>query len=155
MAHFFYFELVVRFYFLVKKIDYVNLICVDVDTAWIIHFLRRNKGRMIIDLHEYFEHVPELKGSFLKKMIWNFLSKYSVPKFDICYTVNKSLSEIFSSKYRVDCQFIHNVPEYILPSNKEFTTPLQTVYVGVLNPGRGLEELVACISKRNDVSFCQ
>ena len=63
----FYIELIVRFTLLLKKVNFSNLICVDLDTAFVSLFLSKKNRRFIVDLHEYFEEVPELQGKLFKK----------------------------------------------------------------------------------------
>ena len=137
----FYLEIVWRMRRLLKKMQFSNLICVDLDTSLVALF-QNERTRKIIDLHEYFEKVPELKNQSLKSWIWKKVGEYMVPKFDQVVTVNESLAKIFTKKYRKEVSFIRNMPDDIVAISKSLDTSLDTVYLGVLNPGRGLAELV-------------
>lgn len=148
----FYFEIILRMRRLLRNLKFSNLICADLDTSLVALF-QSNDTQKIIDLHEYFEKVPELKDQPFKSWIWRKVGEYMVPKFDHVVTVNESLSKIFSKKYRKEVSFIRNMPDDIRPVSKSLETSLETVYLGVLNPGRGLFELVAAFTEFKGASL--
>lgn len=151
---FFYFELIIRLWLKIRKISFSKLLCVDLDTVLISRLLYKENRKYYLDLHEYFEEVPELDGGEYKKFIWRKVGEYCVPHFDKCYTVNKSLSEIFSKKYKSQFEYVRNIPDVNESFIKrEFKQTLNTAYLGVLNPGRGLENIIEIIGPMNRVNL--
>ncbi len=150
---FFYLEIIIRYTVLLSKFKFDQLLCVDLDTILMSKLIRKGGRRFVLDLHEYFEEVPELNSSPLKKMIWRRIGNWSVKRFDYCYTVNETLSKIFAKKYGKQFNYLLNLPNVTDSGERTIATPLKTVYLGVLNPGRGLEILIDVISRRNDAEL--
>ena len=120
------------------------LFSVDLDTALpvsLVSFLRRSKS--IHDAHELFTEVPELQSSPVKRCIWNWVGKRTMKSFDHRFTVNDSLVKILTEKY--DCKFtcVRNFP-FIKKTSKSKLEVVEPYiwYQGVLNEGRGLEQMI-------------
>lgn len=120
---------------------------VDLDTALpvcVIGWLR--KSTRIHDAHELFTEVPELNHSPIKRNIWTAVGKATVSKFDHRLTVNDSLATILGKKYRCDFNVIKNLPvEKKLKLDSSIMSKQYIWYQGVLNHGRGLEQMIAAM----------
>ncbi len=141
----FYAALVVQFRELLKVLNYKQLVLVDLDTILVTRLIRKKEAKLFCDLHEYFEETPELIGRPIKKWIWSRVGKWCMTCIDVVYTVNGSLSDIFAKEYNRKIEVIRNVPEQKNIDQTTVITPLKTVYLGVLNPGRGLENIIMAI----------
>lgn len=155
----FYFVFNVRLFFvlLFNKADV--LLANDLDTLWPNYVVSKLKGsRLIYDSHEIFCEVPELQNNPSKKKIWERLEKYIIPKLKTCFTVNQSIANYFTEKYKVPFEFVRNIPNYSklekiktrvelnLPENKKIVI-LQGAGINVQ---RGSEELVEAFQYLNN-----
>jgi glycosyltransferase involved in cell wall biosynthesis len=145
----FYLEYNIRLilYLFLKKI---NIVCaIDLDTLAAIYIISNiKKINIVFDAHEYFTEVPELINRPFTRNIWLKLEKIIVPKLKYCYTVNESLAKIFQKKYTTQFKVIKNVPslKQHLPDNEPKTDKSYILYQGVLNKGRGLENLIRAMA---------
>ncbi len=147
----FYFEynLKLAFFLLFKSYDIGGAI--DLDTIPGIRlatWLQRKK--MTFDAHEFYTTTPELHNRNVKKAIWRILEKLFIRRIDLCYTVNKSLAQIFKDRYKMDFHIIRNVPLYdekpiTSPKSIQNVNPVILLYQGVINKGRGVEIYVEAI----------
>ena len=145
----FYLEYQIRlFFYLLFTIKPSIMYSVDLDTVIPVRLasmLRRSKT--IHDAHELFTEVPELLKSPIKRALWMTVGKMTMKGFDHRITVNNSLAKILSDSYGCDFTSIRN-----LPINREKSTAkleFQRPYIwyqGVLNEGRGLEEMIGAMS---------
>lgn len=147
----FYIELPIRLRAVLKKLQFEKLLCADLDTALCAKMINKQDRKFYLDLHEYFTEVPELSGKYFKKWIWNLVERITVNHFDVIYTVNQSLADIFSKKLNREISVIRNVPNLIDQVERSTHLPIESVYLGVLNPGRGLKELIGVIKDRQDI----
>lgn len=121
---------------------------IDTDTLLPNTFIARMKSRkLVFDAHEYFTEVPELKDRNLIQFIWGLVEKFCMPHTHLRYTVSQSLAQIFSEKFRKHFHVIRNVPTLLHETNPEYVPSDQPmfIYQGDLNPGRGLDEIIACM----------
>ncbi|MEE9438957.1 MAG: glycosyltransferase [Saprospiraceae bacterium] len=124
---------------------------VDLDTLFAGGIVSRLKNiKLIHDAHEYFVEVPELAGNKFKKMLWDRIGKWFIPKADLNITVNRELAVVLEKKYGAQFEVIRNTPviddeEHINNFNNRII-----LYQGVLNKGRGLEELIAAMNNLPD-----
>lgn len=132
------------------------IVAVDYDTLLAASLVSkiRNKA-LVFDAHEWFEEVPELIGQEQKKRLWKKIANYSLTNVKRAYTVNQSLADILSKQFHIDFEVVRNIGEAqsidaMAPSSIE---PLQIVYVGVFNEGRGLEQIIDCVSNMDDVAL--
>ena len=136
-----------------KRLDVI--VANDLDTllaAKLVASLRRKK--LFIDLHEYFTEVPELENRSLIKAIWSTVGRFGISNASCNYTVNNSLANILSEKYGSPFETIYNYPAY--KKNNEPSLESKTfdlVYVGVVNKGRGLEEIIMSIKELEGITF--
>jgi glycosyltransferase involved in cell wall biosynthesis len=142
----FYAEFNIRlfFYLLFQKTD---IICaIDLDTLGAAFLASRfKKVKLFYDSHEYFTEVIELAHRPVSRKIWRMLEAFFVPRVEVAYTVSENLRRIFQEKYKVKFHLIRNLPlleEYTKPEKGE----KYIVYAGVVNEGRGLEEMIEAMN---------
>jgi len=151
----FYLEVNIRFlvYLWSKRFD--GVVANDLDTllaAKLVSVIKRKK--LFVDLHEYFTEVPELENRVIKKAIWSKIGSLGISSSSHNYTVNKSLTEVLSKKYKSHFNTIYNFPTLresskLSVSNKSF----DIVYVGMVNKGRGIAEAILAIKDVQDVTL--
>ncbi len=132
------------FYLLFKSCD---VICsCDLDTVMpglLVSILRRKK--LVMDAHEYFPETSGLYNRGFEKKIWQWVERVSIPRIQKGYTVSHGIADIFHQKYGVKYDVIRNVPNY--SEEKSLKKPGNYIlYQGVLNKGRGLEELLEAMA---------
>jgi len=139
----FYAEYNIRLFFflLFHRFDIVCAVDTDTLAACTLVSIIRKKS-LFFDSHELFTEVPELENRNFIKKCWHLIEKQCIPKAEICYTVNISISEILSEKYHKKFEIIRNLP-YL---NSDFIDMNKKgeylIYQGAVNKGRGLEELI-------------
>lgn len=144
-----FFNIRLFFTLLFKKADllYAN----DLDTLLPNYLIARlKKIPLIYDSHELFCEVPELQHSPFKKRIWLKLEGWIVPRLNNCITVNESIAEVFSKKYKVAFHSIRNISDYpthFSPKSKEALNLPEDKKILILqgagiNIDRGAEELI-------------
>ncbi len=147
----FYAELNIRlFWYLIRRRPEI-IGSVDLDTVpacWLAaKFIQKP---IVFDAHEWFEETPELSDYPLKRKIWKLLGNFFIPKCDHHITVSDSLAKRFFTLYQKEFIPIRNIhPQFTItkaqkPANKIL------VYVGVLNQGRGLPELIEAMDHLPD-----
>jgi glycosyltransferase involved in cell wall biosynthesis len=144
----FYLEYNIRLFFFFLFLRKYDAICaVDLDTLLatsLASIIRRKK--LIYDAHEYFTELPELVSRPAVKKIWAGIGRFCIPKCDLAYTVCSSLASEFHKKYNIDFGVIRNLPlsQTISTDNLmlNFNKPKIILYQGMLNDGRGLEEML-------------
>jgi len=145
----FYFEYNIRlfFYLLVAKFDAVC--AVDLDTILPGLLVAKSRGRACIyDAHEYFTETPEVECRPAIKRIWEAVAAFAIPRVDAAYTVGEGLAEIFEQRYGKPFSVIRNVPfgqEAI--AQPDPAKPPVILYQGVLNEGRGLEQVIRAMQQ--------
>lgn len=104
---------------------------------------------MFFDAHELFIDVPELQGKKLKRYIWKKWASYAMKYVDHAYTVGQSVAEVLSKRYNQDFEVVRNVPNSIVsPIHPPISSDkIRLVYLGVLNPDRGLDILIPIVSQ--------
>lgn len=146
----FYAEYNIRLFFflLFKKYDFI--IANDLDTlpaCFLISKLKRTN--LVYDSHELFTEVPELEGRTFVKGFWKTLESFMLPRIKFAYTVSNSISEYYKKVYGISMGVIRNVPflrdDIHLKEVKFPTTNKIILYQGVLNPGRGLNEVIRAL----------
>lgn len=127
------------------------LLANDLDTLLPNYLVSKLKGiPLIYDSHEIFCEVPELQSNPSKKRIWEKLEGWIIPKLSKCITVNQSIANYFTVKYKVPFIFVRNIPNYNkitdLKSRIDLNLPLGKKIVILqgagINVQRGAEELV-------------
>ena len=146
---FFYYEFIQVTNTFLRDISYNYLLLTDYDTLLLAKKERKNVKKIYLDLHEYFEHTPELKGRPIKKWIWQTIADRYHHYCDVIYTVNESLASLYSKRLQRKVDVIMNVPvlNKTLAMADHSNKIIRTVYLGALNPGRGLEALISAALK--------
>jgi glycosyltransferase involved in cell wall biosynthesis len=150
----FYLELTIRQmrYVWVSQPDIIY--CVDADTLLPGYMYKKfKKSTFVFDAHEWFEESHEIYSRPIIQSIWRMILKTGIRKVDIGITVGAELSSILSQKYKIPFHVIRNVPHYEeippYPDAHEKTI----IYQGMLNRGRGLEEMILALLKLQDYTF--
>ena len=147
----FYLEFNVRLFFFLcsQKVDIMN--SVDLDTlpagrlaSWI------KKSHFTFDAHELFTEVPELNGKQIKKLVWKSVERLFIRGTARCYTVNESVASELKRRTKWDFAVVQNYPlsKKLEESKTTNFTTIELVYQGMLNKGRGLEELIAAVGSQ-------
>lgn len=152
-----FFNLRLFFVLLFRKADL--LFANDLDTLLPNYLVSKLKSiPLIYDSHEIFCEVPELQHNPSKKRIWEKLESLIVPKLKHCITVNQSIAQYFTAKYKVSFTFVRNIPSYPPLTNKKTREALglpSTKKIIILqgagiNVQRGAEELVEAFKYLDD-----
>ncbi len=144
---FFYLEYNIRLvlFFLFKNVK--SICAIDFDTLPAIYILKKiKKFDFIFDAHEYFTEVPELKDRKFEKNIWSKIAARTIPQAQLCYTVNESISKIYTDLFKKKFHVIRNVPLRSEPSKSSLTEPKIILYQGALNADRGIEESILAMN---------
>lgn len=146
----FYLEISVRLFFKLLFVRTDIISAVDIDTllpSFVVAKLRSKK--LVFDAHEYFSETSGLVGRSFEKNIWQWLENLLIPRIKNAYTVNESLAVIFKNKFGANFRVVLNTP-VLKQINKPDKSPEHFyLYQGVLNKGRGLEELLDVFGQNN------
>lgn len=153
-----YLELNIRFFIhmLLKNTD---AICsVDLDTLPAAWLAAKLKGcRLIQDSHEYMAEVPEVSSRPFTRNLWHRIARLFLPDCHLRYTTSQSLVDEFQLQYSCEFALIRNMPPLLddaatIPSSMQ-GLPEQDylVYLGAVNQGRGLEEILEVLSQRDEI----
>lgn len=148
---FFYIEYQLRLFFFLLFQQFDILCAVDLDSLPAGHAAARLKGkRLVFDAHEYFEEMPEVVRRPKIRAIWAWIARHYIPKVDLAYTVCQSLADLFEEQHGQPFGVIRNLP-LAQPKAQQAVRypengPLILIYQGMLNEGRGLEELLAALA---------
>lgn len=153
---FFYLEYNIRLFFFLMWHRFDAVCSIDLDTILAGFYSSRLKRKICIyDAHEYFTEVPEVVQRPTTKRIWEWVAQHTIPKLTHAYTVCQSLQEVFQKRYHTSFEVIRNVPfQQTKPIEQlSFQTPFILLYQGVLNDGRGLEEMIVALQQLPEVEF--
>ena len=148
---FFYAEFNLRLFLLLLFRRSKSILSNDLDTllaAYCAASIKRNK--LYYDTHELFTEVPELIHRPRVQKIWERIEAYVFPKLDAIYTVNESIADFYSKKYKKNVQIVRNVSPLWqadkIPSREDLNLPedktLLIVQGAGINIDRGIEELI-------------
>jgi glycosyltransferase involved in cell wall biosynthesis len=145
----FYAEYNIRlfFYLLFKKMDCICAI--DLDTILPCYFISGLKNiKRVYDAHELFCEMKEIVTRPAIYKIWKIIERYTVPRFNIGYTVNQPIADEFKKMYGVDYEVIRNIA--LLKELKPFEKKEKFIlYQGAVNEGRSLETLIPAFKNIN------
>ncbi len=133
-------------FLLLRKADL--LVSNDLDTLLACYLASRCKRRpLVYDSHEYFTEMPELAGREGTRRIWTAIEKRILPRIRYAYTVSESVAEAYEERYGVRMAVVRNLPycerRKALRPDRLVCDPGRTIiYQGVLNLGRGLENII-------------
>ena len=147
----FYLEYNFRLFWHFMRSKYDVFCACDLDTAAAIHLAGRLKKRpRIYDAHEYFTQVPELINRPTKQRIWKWVGNWTIPKFDVRYTVNRPLADELARLYNCEFGVVMNCPVRMpikLRSTEQADNPAVLLYQGALNVGRGIEQMIEAMQR--------
>jgi glycosyltransferase involved in cell wall biosynthesis len=128
------------FYLLFQKAD--ALCAIDLDTILPVFYVSKIKGiKRVYDAHELFTEMQEVVTRPKEKKMWDWIEKFTVPKFRVGYTIGECYVDVFRGKYGVQYEIVRNAT--ILRS---FTIPEKAehyiLYQGAVNVGRCFEYLI-------------
>lgn len=151
----FYLEYQFRLFIMLLFKRFDAICAIDYDTLPAALLLAKIKSKkLIFDGHEYFTEVPELEGRPLSKSIWSMVGKMGIPYADLCYTVNKSLAERYTEIYKKRFYVVRNMPDTMVQTHRADTFHSDSLwYQGVLNKGRGLEQLIESLLLLTDMKL--
>jgi glycosyltransferase involved in cell wall biosynthesis len=149
------------FYLLFRRADL--LVANDLDTLAANYLASKFKFkvRLVYDSHEYFTQVPELIHRPKTQKIWERIEEFIFPRLKTVYTVNQSIANIYSEKYKKEVDVVRNIsPSWrpnSIPSRKELGLPEHQVLVILqgagINIDRGAEEAVEAMKLLMDVTL--
>jgi glycosyltransferase involved in cell wall biosynthesis len=151
----FYIEYNLRLFFflLFQKADCVCAIDLDTIIPCYGVSVIKNIPRAY-DAHELFCEMKEIISRPRIYSLWKKIEKFSVPKFQFGYTVNKPIADEFKKMYGVDYTVIRNFPVLYpleIPAKKE----KYILYQGAVNEGRSFETLIpAMLYVDNKLIIC-
>lgn len=132
------------FLFLIgSKADVFN--AVDTDTLLAVRAAGWMKGiKITLDAHEWFEEVPELVGRNRVRGIWMWVARWCIPATVLRYTVSAPIAQALEHRYGYPFGLIRNYPilNQDLKRDAGIERVQSLVYLGVLNEGRGLEQMI-------------
>ncbi len=136
----------------------MDAICsVDLDTLPACWLAARLKNCMLVqDSHEYMAEVPEVTFRPLTKKMWHWVARTFLPACDLRYTVSQGLVEEFRLRYGLHFDLIRNIT-LLQPEEGDFSLPAgcpqndYLVFLGAVNRGRGLEELLEVLAERQEL----
>lgn len=138
----FYLEYNIRLFLFLLFRRFDAVCAIDLDTIVPCFLVSRLRFKKIVyDAHEYFTEVIEVVNRPFIKRIWQGVESIFVPRCHHAYTVSESIRTIFNEKYGTNFKVIRNVAlleEYkgVIKEEKYM------VYIGAVNAGRGLEQLI-------------
>ncbi len=97
--------------------------------------------KMVFDAHELFEEVPELEGRNQVKGQWLRIAKKAMPQTNVRYAVSNRVALALEKTFKQSFKVIHNYP-VLTPGEPSALRDDIIVYLGVLNKGRGLEQMI-------------
>ena len=153
----FYAEYNLRLFLFLLFARYDAVCSVDLDTlsAGCFASLIRRKKR-VFDAHEYFTEVPEVVHRPVVKFIWGMVAQICLPFYRHAYTVGPALARIFEEKLGLRFGVVRNVPISMgadLTCPKGSGSPLQMLYQGALNEGRGIEVMLEAMQHLDNLQF--
>lgn len=152
----FYAEYNLRLWWYLLRRRFDAVCAVDTDTLPACFFAAGAKGKpCVLDAHEYFSEVPELALRPFVKKIWEIIAALLIPRLRHCYTVGDMLAEALSARYGVPFGVIRNLPlrRDGTVSDSRPGVPFIVLYQGILNEGRGLEEMIGAMEQLEGVQL--
>jgi len=149
-AFYAFFNLRLFFLLLSKKCDV--LVSNDLDTLLANHMAKKFKRNctLVYDSHEYFTEVPELVNRPSVQRIWLRIEKWIFPQLEQVYTVNDSISKIYTDLYDKKVKVVRNISQRWQPENVKSkqeldipeNVPLIILQGAGINVDRGAEEAI-------------
>jgi len=151
----FYLEYNIRLFFFLLFAKKDAICAIDLDTILPAHYVCKwSSTKLVYDAHEYFTEVPEVVNRPKVKAVWEWVANKTIAKVDAAYTVGPMLAAIFEQRYGLSFGVVRNVP-FARPNTQSQPQDSTNIllYQGVLNDGRGLEELIAAMAYIEHAEF--
>ena len=113
---------------------------------------RRCHARLVLDCHELFPEVPEIRHKPLVKWVWRTLERWLMPQCDALLTVCNSIAEHYRLQLGVSMTVVRNMNEELRMKNEELADASNNsslftlhsslkvlLYQGKVNVGRGVD----------------
>ncbi|MEP7197307.1 MAG: glycosyltransferase [Saprospiraceae bacterium] len=127
---------------------------VDADTLLVAGIIKKIKNLFLVyDAHEFFEESPEIINKKWIQKIWHLITQFGVNNSHLCISVGEQISHLLSTQFGKQFHTIRNLPDQVMESNSSLTREKIIWYQGVLNIGRGLEEMIECMPFLPDYKF--
>ena len=128
------------FYLLQKKAD---VFCAtDLDSILSVYFASIIKGtKRVYDGHELFTEMKEVVTRPKEKAMWEWIERFTLPRFPIGYTIGDYYAGYFQKKYGLNYEVIRNAT-VLKPLIREEPEEPFILYQGAVNEGRCFEELI-------------
>ena len=145
----FYIEHNIKLLFLLLFKRFDSVCAIDLDTlvpAFLIGSLKRKP--IVYDAHEYFTEVIEVISRPKIQKLWKAIEAWIVPKLSYAYTVSQSIADLYKKEYGTHFELIRNIAvleDDDIHTNKD----CDLIYIGAVNAGRGLEEIIEAIKDTN------
>lgn len=98
--------------------------------------------KLVYDAHEYYVESPELLRRPMVKWFWRLVARLILPSVKHNYTVNAILAKELTRRYKQKYFAIRNVPLLEEKVIQNARGEKIIIYQGVLNVGRGLEQMI-------------
>ncbi len=139
---------------ILNKKEFDLIICHHPDSLEIAEKLKRkNKCKIIFNAHEIYPYEFEFDKEWMNrnfKRLDHILTKY-LPNFDAVFSVNKEISDFYSSRYKCKTVTVHNSKAYKNLQPSQSKTPIRIIHHGGAMPQRKLElmadAVLACNGK--------
>jgi len=146
----FYIEYNIRLFFFLLFSKSDLYLSNDLDTLLPNFLISRLKSKpLVYDSHEMFCEGPELQGRRFVQSVWRTIEKWILPKLKHTYTVSQSIADNYNKQYNTNFQIIRNIPKLEVKKKKveklQFNDKKIILYQGVMNPGRGLKEIITAM----------
>ena len=144
----FYLEYNYRLYRFLKGQEMDGICAIDLDTIIPVYYVSKHRKCIrLFDSHELFCEMKEIVTRPTIYKFWKTIEKKFVPEFNLGYTVNKPIADIFKSDYGKDYAVIRNMPTHISLQN----SPKEKFILcqGAVNEARCFETLLPAMKNIN------
>jgi len=156
----FYAEFNLRLFFYLLFRKSAIIVSNDLDTLLACYSASKFKldTHLIYDTHEYFTEVPELVARPKVQKTWEGIEGWIFPKLKSIYTVNTSIAQLYSKKYRKEVKVVRNISPSFTISNlktkEELGIPSDKFIIIIqgagINIDRGAEEALEAMKEIED-----
>lgn len=135
---------------------------VDLDTLQAAFWASSGKGKIIYEARELYTELEALSGRPRTQAIWRALERKLIGKADKVITINESISNELSNRYRIEkpvvIRNVGRLPKDIKPVNlrERFGIPSDwkvLIYQGVLRQGQGLSFLLQVMAGLDNMAL--
>lgn len=138
------------------------LLANDVDAVLPNYLVSKiKKVELVFDSHEIFSEAPTLYNRPMRKAIWKFIERFTLPNIQHFYTVSNGYADWFEKEYGKRAVIIRNVPNITPLLDTELKIQLPElkpgekvlIYQGVINFSRGIDKMIEAMQFVNNVQL--